>query len=114
MPNEEGQVQPVVSTKDEAVRDHSSVGFLTGLIFGAFLGAGIALILATERGGKSRKRFSRRMRTLREGAMDSFDEAGSRTRKELQRRQRRIRAELERIRERARERARQAKESLDG
>ena len=53
------------------------------------------------------------MRTLREGAMDSIDEAGSRTRKQLNRRKRRLQAELERIRERAKARAREARESLD-
>jgi hypothetical protein len=53
------------------------------------------------------------MESLREGARESLDTAGSRTRKELNRRKRRLRAELERIRERARERAREAKESLE-
>ena len=93
----------------------TGAGFLAGLLFGAFLGAGVALFLATDRGGKSGRQLRRRMRSLREGAMDSLDEAGSRTRKELQRRKKRLRAELERIRQRAKERAhevKQAKEDL--
>jgi ElaB/YqjD/DUF883 family membrane-anchored ribosome-binding protein len=53
------------------------------------------------------------MRELREGAMESLDEAGSRTKKQLNRRKRRLRAELERIRERAKARAREAKETLE-
>jgi gas vesicle protein len=91
----------------------TGAGFLAGLLFGAFLGVGVALFLATEHGGRSGRQLRRRMRSLREGAMDSLDEAGSRTRKELQRRKKRLRAELERIRKRARERAREAKESLE-
>ena len=95
----------------------TGAGFLAGLLFRAFLGAGVALFLATDRGGKSGRQLRRRMRSLRESAMDSLDEAGSRTRKELQRRKKRLRAELERIRQRARERARgmkEAKEDLEG
>jgi gas vesicle protein len=80
---------------------------------GVFLGAGLALLLAPDRGENTRRRLRRRMEMLREGARDSLDEAGSRTKKELQRRKRRLRAELERIREKAKAKAREAKESLD-
>jgi hypothetical protein len=41
------------------------------------------------------------MRSLQDDALEGIDRAGSRTRKELQRRQRRIRAELARARARA-------------
>ncbi|HYF40088.1 MAG TPA: YtxH domain-containing protein [Gemmatimonadales bacterium] len=95
------------------VPGQTGAGFLAGLLFGAFLGAGVALFLATDRGGKSSRQLRRRMRSLREGALDSLDEAGSRTRKELQRRKKRLRAELERIRQRARERAREMKEAQE-
>jgi ElaB/YqjD/DUF883 family membrane-anchored ribosome-binding protein len=50
------------------------------------------------------------MRSLGEDALEGLDRAGSRTRTELKRKQRRIRAELDRIRERARERAKEALE----
>jgi gas vesicle protein len=96
------------------VPGQAGAGFLAGLLFGAFLGAGVALFLATDRGGKSGRQLRRRMRSLREGALDSLDEAGSRTRKELQRRKKRLRAELERIRQRAKERAREAKQEKEG
>jgi gas vesicle protein len=84
---------------------HSSVrgtaGFVAGVLFGAFLGAGFALLFAPERGEKTRGKLRRRMRSLRDDAREGIDRAGSRTRKELQRRQRRIRAELARARARA-------------
>ncbi|HEX2249574.1 MAG TPA: YtxH domain-containing protein [Gemmatimonadales bacterium] len=105
MTTEKGQLEEAAEAEigDTA---HGRAGFLVGVVFGAFLGAGIAMMLAPDRGNKTRRRLRRRMQLLREGALDSLDQAGSRTRKELSRRKRRLRAELERIREKARERAR--------
>jgi gas vesicle protein len=80
-------------------------------VFGAFLGAGLALLFAPERGGKTRRRLRNRMRSLQSDAIDSLDRAGSRTSKELNRRKRRLKLELERLRERARERAKEVKDA---
>lgn len=106
MTTEKGQAEeaPAAEIGETA---HGRAGFLVGMIFGAFLGAGIAMVLAPDRGNKTRRRLRRRMQMLREGALDSLDQAGSRTRKELSRRKRRLRAELERIREKAKERTRE-------
>jgi len=79
----------------------SSAGFVAGALFGAVLGAGIALLLAPERGEKTRGRLRRRMHSLSEDAREGIDRAGSRTLEELRRRERRFRAELARARERA-------------
>jgi gas vesicle protein len=79
----------------------SNAGFIAGVLFGAVLGAGIALLFAPERGDKTRGRLRRRVRSLGEGAREGIDRAGTRTRKELRRRERRIRAELARARARA-------------
>jgi gas vesicle protein len=95
---------PVVSAAETAeshVSVRSTAGFVAGVLFGAFLGAGFALLLAPERGEKTRGRLRDRMRSLRDDAREGMDRAGSRTRKELKRRQRRIRAELARARARA-------------
>jgi hypothetical protein len=78
-----------------------NAGFIAGVLFGAFLGAGIALLFAPERGDKTRGRLRKRVQSLSEGAREGIDRAGSRTRKELRRRERRIRAELARARARA-------------
>jgi gas vesicle protein len=91
----------------------TGAGFLAGMVFGVFLGAGFALFFAPDRGDKTRDRVRRRIRSLREDALEGLDHASTRTRKELRRRQRSLRAEVERIRERAKERAREAKESLE-
>lgn len=81
--------------------DRGMAGFMAGVLFGAFLGAGFALLFAPDRGEKTRGRLRRRMRTLQEDAREGIDRAGSRTKEELRRRQGRIRAELQRARERA-------------
>jgi gas vesicle protein len=112
MKSEEGEVEAVAS-EEVAETAHGRAGFLAGLVFGFFLGAGLALALAPERGDTTRGRLRRRMRSLGKDALEGLEQAGTRTRKELRRKQRRIRAELERIRERAKERAREDRESLD-
>jgi gas vesicle protein len=80
-----------------------TAGFVAGVVFGAFLGAGLALLFAPERGEKTRGKLRRRVRTLRDDAREGIDRASSRTRKELRRRQRNILEELERARDRAKD-----------
>jgi gas vesicle protein len=114
MPTEERELKTIPTGGAEiGETPHARGGFVAGLLFGVFLGAGLALFLAPDRGEKTRRRLRRRMQMLREGARDSLDEAGSRTKKELHRRKRRLRAELERIREKAKTKAREARESLE-
>ena len=76
-------------------------GFVAGVLFGAALGAGLALLLAPGRGQKTRGRLRRRMDSWREDAREGIERAGSLTREELRRGKRRFRAELARARERA-------------
>ena len=99
MKSDEVAVTP--TRENDRATNHGTAGFVAGILFGAFLGAGFALLLAPERGDKIRSRLKRRMRSLREDARDGIDRAGNATRKELRRRQRRIRAELARARARA-------------
>ena len=50
---------------------HGRAGFLAGIIFGAFLGAGLALLFAPERGGDMRKRrLKLELERLRERARE--------------------------------------------
>jgi gas vesicle protein len=90
-------------------------GFLAGIVFGAFLGASLALLFAPDEGQKTRGRLRKRIRSLREDALEGIDRASDRTRKELRRRrrqlrQRRLMAELERAKAKASEKAKQALE----
>lgn len=107
MTTEETPVEIGEDTSTAEVATRTGAGFLAGLIFGVFLGAGVALLFAPDRGDKTRDRVRRRMRALREDALEGIDHASDRTRQELRRRKRRLRVELERIRERAKERARE-------
>jgi hypothetical protein len=63
-------------------------GFAAGVVFGAVLGAGIALMFAPERGDKTRRRLRRRLEWLREDTADGIERAGALTRRELLRRRR--------------------------
>ena len=78
-------------------------GFAAGVIFGAMLGAGVALLFAPERGDRTRRRLQKRLHQLREDAGEGMDRVGTRTRKDLARRRRQIEAGLERAAERARD-----------
>jgi gas vesicle protein len=94
-------VEPASSNDRTSLSGRGTAGFVAGVLFGAFLGAGFALLFAPERGEKTRGKLRRRMRSLQDEAREGIDRAGNRTRKELRRRQRRIRAELARARARA-------------
>ena len=64
-------------------------GFAVGMVLGALLGAGFALLYAPERGEKTRRQLKRRIRRLREEAEDGLDRVGAgaaRARRELSRR----------------------------
>jgi gas vesicle protein len=78
-------------------------GFTVGVIFGAFLGAGIALLFAPERGEKTRRRLRRRLRSLRDEAGDQLERAGKQTGRDLLRRRRRLEGGLARAASRARD-----------
>jgi gas vesicle protein len=101
MKSDDLPVTPTHENDRPTVSTHGTAGFIAGVLFGAFLGAGFALLLAPDRGEKTRGKLRRRMRSLRDDAREGIDRAGSATRKELRRRQRRIRAELARARARA-------------
>jgi YtxH-like protein len=78
-----------------------TAGFVAGVLFGAFLGAALALLFAPDRGDKTRGRFARRLKALKEDAREGIDRASKRTRKEIRRRRRMLEAELERARDKA-------------
>lgn len=81
----------------------SAPGFAAGLVLGAILGAGLALLFAPDRGDRTRRRLTRRLRQLRENAGKGIDHAGGRTRRELLRRRRQIEAQLDRVARRAKD-----------
>ena len=62
------------------------IGFVGGLVLGALIGAGIALLVAPERGRVMRRRLARRVRDAGEGIRDEFDGLRASTRRRLARR----------------------------
>jgi gas vesicle protein len=73
-----------------------TTGFAAGLIVGALLGASIALMFAPDRGDRTRRAVRRKLRELRTEAAEGLEQAGRITRKDVLRRRRRLRAQVER------------------
>jgi len=80
----------------EAEGATSIVGFLSGLVLGALAGAGIALLLAPERGDVTRRRIRKKFRDVSTDAREQFDDWKDDAGRELRRRQRQIRKRIER------------------
>jgi gas vesicle protein len=66
--------------------DRGVAGFVTGLIVGALVGAGLALLFAPSRGDRLRRRLGRGARELRERARDELERAARHARREIARR----------------------------
>jgi gas vesicle protein len=92
--------------EDESAR--GSGGLIAGIVIGALIGAGIALLAAPNTGEDTRRQISRRARGLRDDAAERFDDLSVRARRELKRRRRQLRDRLEdgvdSVRERSAER----------
>jgi len=83
--------EQVEATADDAEESGGGTGaFAAGVVFGAFLGAAIALMFAPEKGDRTRRRLRKRLQRLREDASDGLERAGERTRRDLSRRRRRL------------------------
>jgi hypothetical protein len=80
----------------EEARASGAVGFLTGLVVGAFVGVGMALLLAPERGDVTRRRIRTKIRDVTDDARDQFDDWRDGAERELRRRQRKLRKRLQR------------------
>jgi gas vesicle protein len=74
-----------------------------GVVFGALLGAGFALLYAPDRGDKTRRELKRRLTRLREDAEDGIERVGDRARRELVRRRRRLEEGIDRAADSARD-----------
>jgi gas vesicle protein len=72
-----------------------TVSFISGLVLGALLGAGIALLVAPERGVVTRKRLRRFAHRFREDATERLEDIRDAVGKELARKRKKIRQQLE-------------------
>jgi hypothetical protein len=90
-------------TEDELAADEADdadigsrgiLGLLGGLVIGALIGAGVALLVAPERGDVTRRRLGRRVRELTADARDQIDGLRDGAEREVRRQKRRIRRRL--------------------
>ncbi|UCG87053.1 MAG: YtxH domain-containing protein [Gemmatimonadota bacterium] len=75
-------------------------GFAAGLVIGALLGAGVALLIAPERGEVVRKRITRGIREIHDEARDQLGDWRGEARRELGKQRRKIKRQLRRVRSR--------------
>jgi len=101
MADDESEVGEMAKQVDDAGRGIG--GFAVGVVFGALLGAGIALMFAPDRGDATRRRLRRRLQRLREDATDGWERASDRARGDLARRRRQLETGIERAADKARD-----------
>jgi len=93
---DEDELAPDPASPDHPDDPAGTTGFAAGLIVGALLGASIALLFAPDRGDRTRRAVRRKLRELREEAAEGLEQAGKVTRKDVLRRRRQLRAQVER------------------
>lgn len=72
------------------------VGFVGGLLVGALIGAGVAFLIAPERGDVTRRRLRGKIRDVSDDAREHFEDWRDGAERELRRRQRQLRRRLHR------------------
>ncbi len=87
---------------EEEAQHWVGVGFAAGILLGAALGAGVAVLFAPDKGSRTRRRLGRRMRDLRENAEERVDDARQDAGRTLNRQRRKIRGAVTRTAKRAR------------
>jgi gas vesicle protein len=55
-------------------QDHQVINFISGLLLGAIIGAGVAYLTAPQPGRKTRKRIRKAAGNIRESATDRLDD----------------------------------------
>ncbi len=71
-------------------------GFTAGLVLGAIVGAGLALLVAPDRGDVVRQRIKRSLRGVQDDARDRLDDWRGEARRELKKQRRRLQRRLRR------------------
>ena len=81
--DEEGEVTPAQAS--------GLVGFIGGVIVGALIGAGVALLIAPERGAVTRRRIRQKLEHASDEAMDRLEDIKDDAGRRLRRGRRRVR-----------------------
>ena len=75
-------------------RFRGATTFVAGFMVGALLGAGVALLVAPQRGEATRRRIGSRWRNIRDDAADQLGEWKDDARRELRRRRKQLKSRL--------------------
>jgi len=78
----------------EAEGTSGIVGFIGGLFLGALIGAGVALLVAPERGDITRRRLKKRVRDVSDDAREQFDDWRGDAERELRKHRRKLQRRL--------------------
>jgi gas vesicle protein len=73
----------------------STLTFITGMVLGGLVGAAVALLVAPERGEITRKKLKRFARRFRHDASERLEDVRDAVGKELARRKKRMREQIE-------------------
>src|SRR5262245_23479778 len=83
----------VVETTEEGGRS-GTLSFMVGMVFGALVGAGVALLMAPERGVATRRRLKKFVTRMRHDAREQMEDWRDDVKAELKRRRRQIREQI--------------------
>jgi gas vesicle protein len=61
----------------DSERERQAVSFLSGLVLGAVIGAGVAMLTTPQQGKKSRRQLRKAVRRVRGSASDRLDDLAS-------------------------------------
>ena len=87
----------IESTEAEANgRRSGTLSFIAGMVLGALMGAGVALLVAPERGAVTRRRLKKLVGRIRHDAGERVADWRDDVKAELKRRRRQIREQIER------------------
>ncbi len=75
--------------------ESNGTGFAIGLLVGLLVGAGVALVMAPEKGEVLRRRLGKKIRQAGESARDTLEEAATELKDEVGRRRRELARTLE-------------------
>ena len=92
---DEDELSPEPESRNQTDARAGPAGFAAGLIVGALLGASLALLFAPDRGDRTRRAVRQKLHDLRREAADGLEQAGRITRKDVLRRRRQLRDQIE-------------------
>ena len=86
----------VVETTESRGGRSGTLSFMAGMVLGALVGAGVALLVAPERGSVTRRRLKKLVGRVGQDARDHLEDWRDDVKAELKRRRRQIREQIER------------------